>query len=83
MYEYLDEVPPWRIRGISGRAVRKGKCRFGNGSAVEVLTQSATSVRGQHVQKLRCDEVELFDDDVFAAAKFTTQSTDRIRRRWS
>jgi len=37
------------------------------------------SVRGQHIQKLRCDEVELFDADVFAAAKFTTQSKDGIR----
>jgi hypothetical protein len=32
------------------------------------------SIRGQHIQKLRCDEVELFDEEVFAAAKFTTQS---------
>jgi hypothetical protein len=45
---------------------------------VEVLTQSPTSVRGQHTQKLRCDEVELFDEDVFAAAKFTTHSTKKI-----
>ncbi|MBN1509717.1 MAG: hypothetical protein JW955_22915 [Sedimentisphaerales bacterium] len=78
MYDYLMRF----LQGgfdefLSGR-VRKGKCRFLNGSAVEVLTQSATSVRGQHVQKLRCDEVELFDDDVFAAAKFTTQSTDHV-----
>ncbi len=57
---------------------RKGGCRFRNGSAVEVLTQSATSVRGQHVQRLRCDEVELFDEDVFAAAKLTTLSRDNI-----
>ena len=35
-------------------------------------------MRGTHVQKLRCDEVELFRPEVFAAAKFTTQSTDRI-----
>ena len=42
------------------------------------LTQSQASVRGQHIQKLRCDEVELFDNDVFNAAKFTTQSTDSI-----
>jgi hypothetical protein len=55
------------------------KCCFINGSAVEVLTQSATSIRGQHVQKLRCDELELFDEDVFAAAKFTTQSTAKIK----
>jgi hypothetical protein len=36
------------------------------------------SVRDQHIHKLRCDEVELFDNDVFAAAKFTTQSTDGL-----
>jgi hypothetical protein len=36
------------------------------------------SVRGQHIQKLRCDEVELFDEEVFAAAKFTTQSTSGL-----
>jgi hypothetical protein len=36
------------------------------------------SVRGQHIQKLRCDEVELFDEYVFAAAKFVTQSTAKL-----
>jgi hypothetical protein len=43
-----------------------------------MLTQSARNIRGQHVNKLRCDEVELFDDEVFAAAKFITHSTDGI-----
>jgi hypothetical protein len=47
-----------------------------NGSQVEVLAQSQTSVRGTHVQKLRCDEVELFDPRVWEAAQFTTQSKD-------
>ena len=61
----------------------KAKCRFANNSAAEVLTQSATSVRGQHIQKLRCDEVELFDEDVFAAAKFTTQSKSQTANRKS
>ncbi len=78
MYEYLTRFLRSGFEESLAGPVRKGKCRFGNGSGVEVLTQSATSVRGQHVQKLRCDEVELFDDNVFAAAKFTTQSTDRI-----
>jgi hypothetical protein len=76
MYEYLAG---FLRRGFEDRLagpMLKGKCRFANGSTVEVLTQSATSVRGTHVQKLRCDEVELFDEDVFAAAKFTTLSTD-------
>ena len=78
MYEYLTRfLHNGFEENLAGR-VLKGKSRFKNGSAVEVLTQSATSVRGQHVQKLRCDEVELFDEDVFAAAKFTTHSTANI-----
>jgi len=32
-----------------------------NGSSCEILAQSQTAVRGTRVQKLRCDEVELFD----------------------
>ncbi|MBN1806829.1 MAG: hypothetical protein JW837_16395 [Sedimentisphaerales bacterium] len=78
MYEYLtgflNSGPEYLLAG----PVLKSKCRFTNGSSVEVLTQSPTSVRGQHIQKLRCDELELFDEDVFAAAKFTTQSTENI-----
>ena len=78
MYDYLtgflrDGFDRWLV----GPAL-KTRSRFRTGSAVEVLTQSATSVRGQHIHKLRCDEVELFDDSVFAAAKFTTQSTRGI-----
>jgi len=75
MYEYLTGFLKGGFEEFLAGPVRKGKCSFINGSAVEVLTQSPMSVRGQHTQKLRCDEVELFDEDVFAAAKFTTQST--------
>ncbi len=78
MYEYLTGFLHHGYEQSLAGPVRKTKCHFVNGSAVEVLTQSATSVRGQHVQKLRCDELELFDEDVFAAAKFTTQSTPEI-----
>ncbi len=79
MYGYLQT---FLLRGFTGtiqKPVLKEKCRFTNGSSVEVLTQSPTSVRGVHVQKLRCDEVELFDPDVFEAAKFVTQSKDNIK----
>ncbi|MCP4593332.1 MAG: hypothetical protein GY842_21565 [bacterium] len=79
MYEYLTTFLHKGFEGALAGPVRKGGCRFANGAGVEVLTQSATSVRGQHVQKLRCDEVELFDEEVFAAAKFTTLSRDGIR----
>ncbi len=78
MYEYLTSFVHRGFQRFLAGPVRKEKCRFINGSSVEVLTQSATSVRGTHVQKLRCDEVELFDEQVFAAAKFITHSTDNI-----
>ncbi len=78
MYEYLTEFIHNGFAEKLAGPMLKEKCGFANGSGVEVLTQSATSVRGQHIQKLRCDEVELFDDEVFAAAKFTTQSKDGI-----
>ncbi len=78
MYQYLVGFLNGGFGRLLAGPVRKTKSVFANGSAVEVLTQSHTSVRGQHIQKLRCDEVELFDEQVFAAAKFTTQSTDQI-----
>jgi len=49
------------------------RIRLTNGSAVELLAQSQTSVRGTRVQKLRCDEVELFDRDVWEAAQLVTR----------
>jgi hypothetical protein len=74
MYEYLTGFFYNGFEQFIAGPILKSKCHFTNGSTVEVLTQSTTSVRGQHIQKLRCDELELFDEDVFAAAKFTTQS---------
>ncbi|MHC4758229.1 MAG: phage terminase large subunit family protein [Planctomycetota bacterium] len=74
MYEYLVKFLDSGFGKFLEGEVRKNLCRFLNGSAVEVLTQSETSVRGHHIQKLRCDEVELFRPGVFSAAKFTTQT---------
>jgi hypothetical protein len=45
-----------------------------NGSRLELLAQSQTSVRGTRVQKLRCDELDLFDEHVWEAAQLTTRS---------
>lgn len=50
------------------------KLRLSNGSQVELLAQSHASVRGTRVQKLRCDEVELFDREVWEAAQLVTRS---------
>jgi len=61
MYDYLLEFLRKGFEYSLAEPVHKNKCTFINGSDVEVLTQSAASVRGSHIQKLRCDEIELFD----------------------
>jgi hypothetical protein len=45
-----------------------------NGSEAQVLAQSQRSVRGVRVHKLRCDEVEEFDERVWEAAQLVTRS---------
>jgi hypothetical protein len=54
--------------------ITETRLRLKNGSEVELLAQSHQSVRGTRVQKLRCDEVDLFKRDVWEAAQLTTRS---------
>lgn len=75
MYEYLADFAHNGFEDQLDGPIRKHRCRFKNGSTVEVMTQSARNVRGRHVRKLRCDEVELFDENVYNAAKFITSSS--------
>ena len=75
MYEYLTAFVSNGFEDMLAAPIKKSSMEFINGSRVEVLTQSAKSVRGCHIHKLRCDEVEMFDRDVFEAAQFITQST--------
>jgi len=78
MYEYLADFVHRGFQRLLDGQFLKERCRFLNGSGVEVMTQSARNVRGRHIHKLRCDEVELFDEGVFDAAKFITHSTDDL-----
>ncbi|HSI37185.1 MAG: hypothetical protein ACAI43_04240 [Phycisphaerae bacterium] len=48
------------------------------GASAGVVTQSQRAVRGLRVQKLRCDEVELFDPRVWEAAQLVTRSRGPI-----
>jgi hypothetical protein len=57
-----------------GRAAAKRRITLTNDSAAEVLAASETSVRGVRVQKIRCDEVDLFDPAIWSAAQLTTRS---------
>ncbi|MCF7956025.1 MAG: hypothetical protein K9M75_09510 [Phycisphaerae bacterium] len=79
MYEYLGKFLGGSFDDAVSGKILKERCSFVNGSAAQILTQSAKSVRGVHVHKLRCDEIELFNPEVFDAAKFTTQSTGGIK----
>ena len=63
---------------IKGRMTRQ-RVRLVNGSVIQMLAQSQTAVRGQHVEKLRCDEVDLFDEDIWRAVQFVTRSSPRAR----
>ena len=62
------------IAGMLDGKITQTRVRLTNGSACELLAQSQTSVRGTRVQKLRCDEVELFDPDGWGAAQLATRS---------
>jgi len=74
VYEYiqlLDDIPACHelLQNVFVQ-----KAQFRNRSEVSMLTQSMKSVRGPHPQKLRLDEIEEFDPQVFRAALATTRS---------
>ncbi|MBX3361463.1 MAG: hypothetical protein KF705_08510 [Phycisphaeraceae bacterium] len=58
---------------VRGRITER-RIELRNGSRVELLAQSQQSVRGTRVHRLRCDEVELFDEEVWEAAQLVTRS---------
>lgn len=62
------------LAGIVEGRITERRIRVAGGGSVELLAQSQASVRGCRVQKLRCDEVELFDLNVWEAAQLTTRS---------
>ena len=70
----LLELP--NLAGTVDGRITDRRARLKNGSNVELLSQSQRSVRGTRVQKLRCDEVELFDPEVWEAAQLVTRSKD-------
>ncbi|MCC6675621.1 MAG: hypothetical protein IT436_00630 [Phycisphaerales bacterium] len=75
MHAYLRGLfrYPKLAKLVDGRITAR-RLKLLNGSEVEVLAQSHASVRGTRVQKLRCDEVELFDREVWEAAQLVTKS---------
>ena len=75
MHEHLaDLFARGSFDGLIDGRITRDRVRLVNGSECRILSQSHTSVRGTRVQKLRCDEVELFDPDVWEAAQLVTRS---------
>lgn len=72
----LDESRNPEIAAWSDARMLASSIIFANGSQVEVLSQSQTSVRGTRVQKLRCDEVDLFKPEIWEACQLTTISAN-------
>ena len=75
MHEHLCRL--FQRPGLSGLLdgeITARRVQLLNGSRAEVLAASQTSVRGSRVQKVRCDEVELFDPELWRAAQLTTRS---------
>ena len=58
---------------IDGR-ISLSRLTLTNGSNAEILSQSHASVRGARPQIIRCDEVELFDQNVWEAIQLAPRS---------
>ena len=74
MWEHLEPMMMELAEGqIRGRATAK-RLELLNGASAAVLPQTQRAVRGLRIQKLRCDEVEMFNPRVWEAAQFVTKS---------
>ncbi|MFM9959192.1 MAG: hypothetical protein ACKVZJ_14100 [Phycisphaerales bacterium] len=69
------------LRPLVDGAVTERRLRLINGSTAQTLAQSHTSVRGTRPHKLRCDEAELFDQDVWSAAQLAPRSATLAGQR--
>jgi hypothetical protein len=82
MYEYLLQKWEGPFARLLAKPPTARRTELVSGSAVEVLTQSPRSVRGQRVHRLKCDEVDEFSPEVWQAAQFVTQSGRGRDGRW-
>lgn len=75
MWEHLlPDVTRIAEEMLDGKPRGGKRVALKNGSTAAVLTQSQRAVRGLRVQKLRCDEVEMFDPEIWEAAQLVTRS---------
>jgi len=68
MHEETKEYSSGEFRPAVVGDATAYKTQFVNGSQIEILVQSETSVRGPHVQKSKLDEVDLFKPSIHKSA---------------
>ena len=75
MHEHLRSIfSSGRLcEAVKGRVTSR-KVELENGSRASLMAASQASVRGARVHKLRCDEVELFTDEIWRAAQLVTKA---------
>jgi hypothetical protein len=74
MWEHLlPDLMEFARDQLDGK-VNSRRMRLINGSSAGVIPQSERAVRGLRIQKLRCDEADMFDRDIWQAAQLVTQT---------
>lgn len=82
MQEHLHRFAQMpRVAAICDFVITRDRVEGRGGAAAEVLAASQTSVRGTRVQKVRCDEVDLFDAELWEAVQLTTRSI-KLKGPW-
>ncbi len=79
MYEYLGRKWQPHFADCLKQEPQHRRTELKNGSRIEILAQSERNVRGQRVQRVKCDEVDEFDPDVWRAVQFVTQTKPGIK----
>jgi hypothetical protein len=83
MHEHLRRIfEHERLEHLLDGRSTESRLRLTTGSRVEILSHSERSVRGVRVQKLRCDEVDLFEPALWQAAQLVTRSASPIPGPW-
>lgn len=79
MYEHIRSFFTLPFQHLVEGEILRTRTHLKNGSNVQILTASMKSVRGPHPQKLKLDEIDEFEDDIYEAALLIPKSARGIR----
>ncbi len=69
----LPDLVAYAVDRLEGKVAAR-RVRLKSGSMAGVVAQSQRAVRGLRVQKLRCDEADMFTPEVWQAAQLVTRT---------